>query len=84
MSVVGWGWHRSGSFVLRLFQCRLPGRVQGVIHGALQRGHVGLALTQPVVQRVEGGVGEEFGHARHGQRRAGGGGAAEGDGVVVQ
>ena len=70
-------WHGAGSFDLLLFQRRLPGHVQRLIHSGLHLGHVGLALAEPVVQRAEGGVGEQFGHAGHGQRRAGGLGAAE-------
>jgi hypothetical protein len=60
------GWHGAGSFDLLLFQRGLPGLVQEVIHVGLHLGHIGLALAEPVVQRAEGGVGKQFGHAGHG------------------
>ena len=48
----------SGADILR----RLLGHFQCLIHGGLDFGDLGSALAVPVVQRTEGGVGQQFGH----------------------
>ena len=70
-------WHSAGSSDLLLAQRRLPDRFQEVIHRGLHLSHVGLSLAEPVDERTEGRIGEQLGHTGHGQRRAGGLGAAE-------
>ena len=54
------------------------------IHVGLHFVQVDPALAEPFVQRAEGGVGEQFGQAGNGRRRASGPRAAEVDGVVAQ
>lgn len=63
----GWGgrgqWHGgvSGS---GLGKRRLAGLAEDLVHGGLQVIQVHAALAKPLLQRDEGGVGEQFGHAR--------------------
>lgn len=65
-------------------QGELTGAFKEFIHGCLQFGRVNLALAEPVGEGAEGGLGQEFGYGRDGERRARGVGAAEADSVVAQ
>lgn len=40
------------------------------IRSASQFGDIHLTQAEPLLQRVQGGIGNQFGHARHGQRGA--------------
>lgn len=69
---VGGSGHGDGTPVdLRLFQRRLPHLFEKLVYPRLQFGHIHLALAEPLVERVKGRVGEQFGHERHGQFDAG-------------
>lgn len=82
---VGGGRHGDGTPVdLLLFQRRLPDLFENLVHIGLQFGNIHLALAKPLSQRVKGRVGQQFGHAGHGQLGTGGTGAAEADDVVGQ
>ena len=62
----------------------LPCLVEELIDGGLEFVEVDLALEEPLLERVEGGVGEQFRDAGHDRCRAGGAGSAEVDGVVAE
>ena len=62
---------------------RLLSLLEEWVHGGLQFTKIHLALEEPLLQRLKGGIGEQFGHAGNGERGAGGARAAEAGGVVV-
>jgi hypothetical protein len=61
----------------RGLKSRLPGLVEVFIDDGLQFVEVHLPLHGPLLQRGEGGVGEQLGHARNGKFGSGLVGAAE-------
>ena len=62
----------------------LAGGGEELVDLGLQFAEIDVPLAQPSREGVEGGIGEEFGEARNGRRRAGGAGAAEVDDVVAE
>jgi len=69
---------------LQLIQRRLTDLFEKLIHPGLQFSHVHLALAEPLVERMKGRGGEQFGHAGHGRFSTGGAGAADMHGMFVQ
>ena len=66
-----------------LFFRGLPCLVEKLIDGGLQFVEVDLTLEEPLLEWVEGGVGEQFRNTGHDRLRARGTGYAEVEGVVI-